>query len=225
MRAKTDLVPVFMPMLRLVLLSAEDKKGSPLTEQEVLDIRDKAACIAMTREDAAKMEDTRGRDINPENCWFDFQSMRRELGRKPDLDPGARVESFPRGDPTMEEAMRRARRTLDDFDEVRSRLADSGAVVMIKTLVGEGKSRTYLWLDRVRPSRNGYVAQVFELPSGIRTVRVDEEIAVDRDAVADWLVNHKGTLHGGFTLRIHRADLTDAERKRFDSQLGVHTYA
>ena len=83
-----QLVPVFMPSLSALLLHAEDLKGEPLTADEVLKIRDNAACIMMRPDHAGKMDDSRGyRDIAPENCWYDWQHLRRELGRKPDLEP------------------------------------------------------------------------------------------------------------------------------------------
>jgi hypothetical protein len=48
------------------------------------------------------------RDVDPENCWYDFQMLRRELGRRPDVDPGARVRHFARDDQALVEAERPA---------------------------------------------------------------------------------------------------------------------
>jgi hypothetical protein len=72
-----QLVPVFMPALVLLLLHAEKLKGEPLTEDEVLRIRDNAICV-MTRVDVARKQDeSRGyRDLDPENCWHDWQQHR-----------------------------------------------------------------------------------------------------------------------------------------------------
>ncbi|OYW19053.1 MAG: hypothetical protein B7Z52_04120, partial [Burkholderiales bacterium 12-64-5] len=54
--------------------AAEDKKGAPLTKEEVHTIRDSGACIMLKTVDARKMDDSRGyRDIDPENCWHDWQ--------------------------------------------------------------------------------------------------------------------------------------------------------
>jgi hypothetical protein len=55
------LIPVFIPSLGALLLAAENKKGSPLTEQEVLRVRDQASSIMMERKDAVLMTKTRGR--------------------------------------------------------------------------------------------------------------------------------------------------------------------
>lgn len=95
-----ELVPVFMPALSAVLLSAEDQKGEPLTYDEVIRIRDASPCIMMRVDHVQKMAESRGyNDIGPENCWYDWQHLRRELGRKPDLNPGPRLNQIRSADP------------------------------------------------------------------------------------------------------------------------------
>lgn len=86
-----ELVPVFIPALIVLLVHSEDKKGSPLTQEEVLAIRDNATCIMMQLDDSRKMDEQRGyADIDPEDCWYEWQMARRDLGRLPDIDPGPR---------------------------------------------------------------------------------------------------------------------------------------
>ena len=76
-------VPLFMPALVTVLLHMEQKKGAPLTEAEVLEIRDMAACIMMEPDDARKMAERRGyKDIDPENAWSDWQVARAQLSKE-----------------------------------------------------------------------------------------------------------------------------------------------
>src|SRR4051794_12441073 len=120
-----ELVPVFIPALGPLLIHAEDLKGKPLTFDEVIRIRDKAACIMMRTEHAHKLDESRGyRDIDPENCWFDWQHLRREMGRKPDLDPGPRTNLIRSSDPEYQQTIRDARATLDRF---RSMLPADGS--------------------------------------------------------------------------------------------------
>ena len=58
----------------------EKAKGSPLTEQEVLEIRDKGVTITLPPDEAAKVETARGyKDINPDNCWEEWQRARLDL--------------------------------------------------------------------------------------------------------------------------------------------------
>lgn len=80
-----DLVLVFMPALAPLLIEAEDLKGSPLSHDEVLRIRDRAVCVAVPRDVAQAVEKERGyEDLEPENCWHEWQELRCALGRTPD---------------------------------------------------------------------------------------------------------------------------------------------
>ncbi len=51
---------VFVPALAAVLQAAEYKKGEPLTEAEVSEIRDRSTCIALPFSAALAMEEDRG---------------------------------------------------------------------------------------------------------------------------------------------------------------------
>jgi hypothetical protein len=80
-----ELIPVPVPALVAVLLNKENEKGSPLTEAEVLEIRDSAACIMMPISVASKMEESRGyTDISPEYAWEHWQQARKELIKEND---------------------------------------------------------------------------------------------------------------------------------------------
>ncbi|KAA0699455.1 hypothetical protein DTW90_08705 [Neorhizobium sp. P12A] len=71
-----------VPSLVATLLSRERTKGSPLTEDEVIGIRDNCEAIAVPRDVARRMDEERGYlDIDPENCWNEWQRARRELMR------------------------------------------------------------------------------------------------------------------------------------------------
>jgi hypothetical protein len=69
-----------VPSLVATLLNRERTKGSPLTEDEVIEIRDNCEAIAVPRDVARRMEEERGYlDIDPENCWNEWRRARREL--------------------------------------------------------------------------------------------------------------------------------------------------
>ena len=75
-----ELIIYPVPSLVATLLNREAEKGAPLTEEEVIAIRDAVPSIAMTRDQAAKVDERRGyRDIRPENCWIEWQRARAEL--------------------------------------------------------------------------------------------------------------------------------------------------
>ena len=90
-----ELIPVFVPSLSAVLLNTENEKGQPLTYEEVIQLRDNASCKMAGHEQIARLAESRGyEDIDPENCWYDWQHLRRELGREPELDPGPNTSSI-----------------------------------------------------------------------------------------------------------------------------------
>ena len=75
-----ELIIRHVPSLVATLLAAEREKGSPLDEVEVLQIRDAAPAVAMPLFAFAAVEKERGyQDINPENCWIEWQSIRLSL--------------------------------------------------------------------------------------------------------------------------------------------------
>jgi uncharacterized protein YegJ (DUF2314 family) len=220
-----QLVPVFIPALGACLIAAENHKGTPLSRDEVLRLRDKAPCIMMRLEDARKMEDKRGRDINPENCWFDWQQLRRELGRKPDLDPGAKVNQIRGQDPEYLKTIVAAKDSLGRFRAMLPQDGRSLANAMVKTEVRDGDNKVFLWLASARKSGTGFIAKFFELPDGFASRRVGEELEVSEDSLIDWMVNDNGVLHGGFSIRYYRGTLPETEREEYDRYIGVTEYA
>lgn len=211
-----------MPSLGSLLLAAEDKKGDALSEREVEHVRDNAIAIMMRREHAATFYQERGVDIDPENCWYDFQMLRRELGRKPDLDPGARMMNFRNDDSDMAAAMDNARATLDEFRRLYTAHGHA-AFPLVKTLIEAGDSRAHMWLMVCDVRKDGFVAEFFEVPGNL-AIAVGDRLELADAEVEDWMINLDGQLHGGYTLRYQRAQLPEHERAAFDAHIGVERY-
>jgi hypothetical protein len=80
MASDDNLIPVFVPSLAQLLALHEEKKGSPLTEDEVRSLRDEAPCIMTPKSFTATQTKSLGfRDVNPKNCWADWQRLRVQL--------------------------------------------------------------------------------------------------------------------------------------------------
>lgn len=77
------LVLMFIPSLVSVLLNRENAKGTTLTENEVLEIRDKAIVVALPENQALAVVEQRGyQDIDPDHCWEQWQKARVDLTDK-----------------------------------------------------------------------------------------------------------------------------------------------
>jgi hypothetical protein len=75
----TDLVPVFIPSLVSVLMHLELNKGRPLTEQEVMAIRDQSNTVLLHRSEALRLAERRGYDdLDPRRCWETWQQARKK---------------------------------------------------------------------------------------------------------------------------------------------------
>lgn len=75
----SELEVVFIPPLLQLLISSENNKGLPLAEEEVLNICDNATGILVSKDRARKLEISRGyKDINPENCWEEWQAYKNK---------------------------------------------------------------------------------------------------------------------------------------------------
>ena len=74
------LVLVPIPALVAILLNKEQEKGAPLTEAEVLAIRDNAVCLTIRYSAAAAIVERRGYDdIVPEHAWEEWSAVRLTL--------------------------------------------------------------------------------------------------------------------------------------------------
>jgi hypothetical protein len=74
------LILVFIPSLVAILRNRELKKGAPLTEEEVIAIRDKSNCVAMTPAMLRDIAERRGYDdIDPKDVWNEWQVARAEF--------------------------------------------------------------------------------------------------------------------------------------------------
>lgn len=222
--SQNDLLPLFVPPLSMVLEHAEDAKNSPLDEAEVLDIRDSASVIMMSRDDFNAMAQSRGDDIDPENCWYDWQMLRRQLGRKPDLDAGAKVVFISNDDQEFQKTIASAQETLGAF---RSMIGEPGAerFPLVKVRLSEPGYHANIWLLVVATDEDGFVGRIFELPGDFTQYAKDMELTVPDNEVQDWMINDDGTLYGGYSLRYSRASMDEAERIAFDRHLGVSVYA
>jgi hypothetical protein len=79
-----QLVIVLVPPLISQLSYHESRKGAPLTEAEVNEIRDNSPAIALPKAEAAALERGRGfRDIDYDRAWDEWVRTRAEIRELP----------------------------------------------------------------------------------------------------------------------------------------------
>jgi uncharacterized protein YegJ (DUF2314 family) len=85
----------------------------------------------------------------------------------------------------------------------------------------------FLWLTDVfyYPDERNFTGMFFEVPPEFQKWhQVGEYHLFDPDEIFDWMVLCEGHLHGGYTLRVSRDKLPEAERESYDQYVGVSVY-
>ena len=220
------MISYFIPSLSAILINAEDKKGTPLEYNEVISIRDKAVCIMMDEEQANKMDEKRGYiDVHPENIWYDWQMLRKEMGRKPDIDPGP---SFAQIDSKNNDYQKTIIQAINSLSSFRAMLPQDGSPkydAMLKIQLSHGDESAFIWLANTRLHNENFLCQIFEVPKFLTNVEVGQVFEISENELVDWMVNEDGVLYGGFSLRLHRSTLPKEEQIEFDEYIGVVKYA
>ena len=225
MDSDDDLIPVFMPALVVLLIHAEDKKGEPLYREEVHAIRDNVECEMAYADVVHKMDESRGyRDIDPENCWYDWQMTRRRMGREPELDPGPRFEQVRASDPAYQQSIHDALSTIEQFRGMLPADGTPRADALIKAQLSDGGNSAFMWLNNTSLDGESFTAELFEVPDMLSNYNIGDRLTVHLGKLMDWMVNDNGLLYGGFSLRYHRDRMNDAEKDEYDQHIGVIDY-
>lgn len=73
------MIVLFIPSLISLLVSKAEEKGFPLTEEEVLAIRDNATAIVTDAQGVLAVAERRGyQDIDPEHCWEEWLDFNKQ---------------------------------------------------------------------------------------------------------------------------------------------------
>jgi hypothetical protein len=84
-KQEEPLVPMFVPALLTMVLMEENKKGSPLTQEEVERVRDTGICMMVSLSHYRMHAEMSGRDLDPENVWEEFQEYKEWASKNLDL--------------------------------------------------------------------------------------------------------------------------------------------
>jgi hypothetical protein len=91
------MVIVFLNPLAMLLAGRERQKGAPLTEAEVLAVRDDAACTQMTVSQAVKFYTALDAQmpiprLDPDRIWEEWQAVRAQVVWSQGAEPGAAAD-------------------------------------------------------------------------------------------------------------------------------------
>ncbi len=154
----------------------------------------------------------------------------RERRRLPEPHQEPLFRAIRRDDPDLRAAYAAAADSIDVFRQHVVRPGDHLCSAKLRfrdpdlsEKLGEDQ-HLFLWLGDVRfHTRDGLFSGVFfEVPGELtRWHRVGDRLGFHPEDVVAGRVNDPGRLHGGFTLRVVRGNLSEAEGARYDEYIGV----
>jgi uncharacterized protein YegJ (DUF2314 family) len=131
------------------------------------------------------------------------------------------VRNFRGDDPEMNAAMREARATLPEFEKRLKQPPPTQEYISLKGRFEEDGHVEHMWLEDVQITPQGYRGKLGNRPVYIQSIGEGSEVEVTRAKVSDWMAIDAGKLVGGYTVRVQRARMSDAERAQFDASFGV----
>jgi len=223
---KEDLIPLFIPSLSAILLAAEKEKGEPLTESEVISIRDNSQTIMSPKSMIKAMAEKRGyEDIDPESVWTEWQLLRKTLNTsssEKSNNHGAVVLNRPSNDPAMRKAEEKARKTLGSFRQLIEQHSDIIPMIKLRIVDTNTASRMWLFVDKVKDT--SFDAHLFEVPSDFEKYHAGDKFTVKDEDILDWMMNNDGNVNGAYTIRVQRDSMNEKERQELDEYMGVTKY-
>jgi uncharacterized protein YegJ (DUF2314 family) len=147
------------------------------------------------------------------------------------------------GDPAVVEAVSEARRTFPQFLDAVLKMRFSPAIYLVKvpfidrSETGEQalvrtpetavenptRPTCHLWLSVTSILDDLIFCSVFEAADALHLER-GASFVVASESIEDWMINHGGTVFGGFSLRAIRSRLRKEEQLKFDAHAGVREF-
>ncbi|MEM7147256.1 MAG: DUF2314 domain-containing protein [Verrucomicrobiota bacterium] len=132
------------------------------------------------------------------------------------------VMAIKKNDPDMVAGRVEAQRTIDVFLCIHNEHKDNiGVYFAIKAGVPDDGCTTFLWYTFTEEKEGKLLAYHHNIPEDLKQY---EKIAVGKEEIQDWMINDHGYLIGGWSVRVQRSKIPNAERAAFDESAGIRVY-
>ena len=124
-------------------------------------------------------------------------------------------------------SVKRARDTASSFRAAFSKPEFKSSMFLAKSMFedkNEPGEYAHLWLLVNDVLDDLLFCSVCEAPSGFSGVEEGQSYVLTDDKIEDWMINDDGRLYGGFSIRLQRSLLPEAERGNFDEYVGITDY-
>jgi uncharacterized protein YegJ (DUF2314 family) len=134
-------------------------------------------------------------------------------GRK---HPEDKVTYVAGDDPKMNEAIEKARSSVQSFIIALKAAKPGQSAFSVKMAFTDGSNTEHIWLTPVSYDGKRFHGTINNEPETVKNVRFGQKASVEVSKISDWMYVEKRKLVGGYTLRVLRDGLPPNERAAFD---------
>lgn len=137
------------------------------------------------------------------------------------MDTATGTFSVTTEDVLMNQAIDKAKRTINDFDAAFKSGNQSyfGFAVKKRYVTPDGGGE-HMWVAVMEILRDGYKGFVNNDAEITQVVKYGDTVIVRKNEITDWMYVNKDVLKGGYTTRVIRSQLSKKEQVELDKSLG-----
>lgn len=129
----------------------------------------------------------------------------------------------PNEDERMKWAIEKANLTLWYFEESLANPKAYQTYFSVKVHIIDGVHSEHIWLTNPHFDDEGNLfGTIGNDPIHVKTVKMNQQIGINRDLISDWMSIENGKLIGGYTIRAIRDGIPEQDRPAFDDSIGMY---
>ncbi len=128
------------------------------------------------------------------------------------------IYSTPGDDQEMNEAIASARNTLEQFKVALESNSYDTSKFALKVRFKTATGAEHIWVTSIIFHNGDYFGLVDNLPNLATQVKLGEKYKIEMKDITDWMYVDKGVLQGGYTIKLLRNRMSQAERVKFDTE-------
>lgn len=141
---------------------------------------------------------------------------------KNERDSSKEVALVDPADLRMNAAIARAKKTFPSFLRVFKEGCDECRDFTVKYRFNVDEvTAEHMWLEDLHLVKGKLHGILTGVPSQLDRIHTGDTIEVVQDSLSDWMYAKNNQLIGGFTLKVLYDDLSPAERKKLEEEMGV----
>lgn len=139
------------------------------------------------------------------------------------LDTTVDIYTVPGDDPSMNQAIIKARKTIAQFDHAFENKNPSYTDFAVKKRYNTSDDGgEHMWVAILRIENGNYKGFVNNDAVNTTEVEYGDTVIVRKEEVTDWMYLDNNVLRGGFTIREIRKNLNREDRKKMDQEMGFN---